>query len=527
MSNSVILGAAVGLGLMAASATTVTPLEAQTCIDVDRVALEGVTLLDQAALQAGFRDNLGCIGLEGINALLEQVTFAYIDAGYIASRAYLPEQDLSDGYLTIAVIEGQVQDVQVLENGSPAPSRETTAFPAMQGRPLELRDLEQGLAQINRLRSSEATSQLVPGRQPGDSIVAVAVSQGRPWSLGVSADNRGTPSTGEHNFGLTFGYDNLLGLNDQWTLSYQRSMEPSALAFATDTPVGNSYSLSGSIPYGYWTFGLSLSASDYLIDIPGITGPIESSGQSRTVRLSAERLLSLSEQGRWDAGVALRWSDNENQILGATIDTSSRSLTVLDAYIRHSRTLWDGRLDNTLTLRHGLGLFGAFDDSTAPAGSPTAQYTAVLLDASYQKPWQIGEQTLLLTSRLSAQYSNDNLFGSEQFSTGGFGSVRGTRISLLFGNRGVQLINTLSLPNAWELAENTTLTPYLGLDAGHVFEQSEFGISGGTITSYTIGATFSHGRFNLDATYNEIFSSSRFVTVPEDGVFTIQARMSF
>jgi len=517
----------MALGLPAAFWAMTSPVHAQTCVEVDRVELQGVTLVDQAALQSGFESGLGCIGLEGINALLEQVTLAYIDAGYVASRAYLPEQDLSDGSLTIAVIEGEVAEVQVLENGSPAPSRATTAFPGMEGRPLELRDLEQGLAQINRLQSSEATSQLVPGTEPGDSIVAVGITQARPWSLSVSADNRGTSSTGENNLGLTFGYDNLLGLNDQWTLSYQRSMEPSPLSFGTDTPVGNSYSLSGSVPYGFWTYGVSLSASDYLIDIPGITGPIESSGQSRTVRLSAERLLSLSETGRWDAGLALRWSDNENQILGATIDTSSRSLTVVDAYLRHSRGLWGGQLDTTLTLRNGVDWFGAYDDDTAPVGSPVAQYRAVLLDASFQRPWQLGDQLMVLSSRISAQYSPDNLFGSEQFSIGGFGSVRGARTSLLFSNRGAQVINTLSFPNAWDLAENTTLTPYLGLDAGHVFEQSEFGITGGTLTSYSLGTTLTHGRFSLDATYSQIISGPTGVAYPDDGIFSLQARLVF
>ena len=233
-------------------------------------------------MQSGFVDHLGCLGIEGLNTLLEQVTLAYVDAGYIAARAYLPEQDLSDGSLTIAVIEGRVSEVVLRENGDPAMSRATTAFPNTVGRPVELRRLEQGLAQINRLPSSNATSQISPGAEVGDSIIDVNVAQTRPWRANVTVDNRGASSTGENNFGLTFGYDDLLGLNDQWILSYQRSMNPSPLAFGPDTPVGNAYSLAGSLPYGFWTFGISLSASDYVIDIPGLTDPIESTGQSHT-----------------------------------------------------------------------------------------------------------------------------------------------------------------------------------------------------------------------------------------------------
>lgn len=259
----------------------VPPVAAQNCVEVHRVELSGVTRLDVATLQAGFSDHLGCMGIEELNILLEQVTLAYVEAGYIAARAYLPEQDLSDGSLTIAVIEGRVSEVVVRENGNPAPSRATTAFPGMVDRPVELRRLEQGLAQINRLPSSDATSQLSPGAEAGDSIIDVNVNQARPWRANVTMDNRGTSSTGENNFGLGFSYDDLLGVNDQWTVSYQRSMDQSPLAFGTDTPVGNAYSLAGSLPYGFWTFGISLSASDYIIDIPGISGAIESSGQSQ------------------------------------------------------------------------------------------------------------------------------------------------------------------------------------------------------------------------------------------------------
>ncbi len=512
--------AALGLALAA-------PAHGQPCVDVTQVALSGVTLISEADLQAGFAGQLGCIGIEGLNALLESVTLAYIDAGYIAARAYLPEQDLSDGTLTITVVEGQVSDILVAENGRPAPLRATTAFPGMVGRPLELRRLEQGLAQINRLPSSDATSQLAPGAEPGDSVVAVDVTQGQPWSASIAVDNRGTTSTGEFNYGQTFGYDNLFGLNDSWSFSYQRSMEPGALSFGPNSPVGNSYSVSGSLPFGFWTYGLSASASDYLIEVPGVTGPIESSGQSQSIRLSAERLLSLSEGGRWDAGVALRWTDNENQILGTTIDTSSRRLTVLDAFLRRSQPALGGQVNATLTLRQGLSLFGAFDDATAPAGSPIAQYTALLLDASYQRAWEAGDQAIVLSSRLSGQYSNDNLFGSEQFSIGGFSSVRGSRTSLLFGNRGVQLINTLSAPNALAFGDNMSVTPYVGLDAGHIYAQSRFGIGGGSLASYSVGFTLTGRHFNIDATYSEILSAPSAAQAPQDGLFTLQARLTF
>lgn len=516
----------LGLGLLSA-AFLASSVHAQTCITVDRVDLRGVTLLDQDALQAQLAKQTGCVDLGGLNGLLETVTLAYVEAGYIAARAYLPEQDLADGTLTIAVVEGKMSAINLRENGTPAPRRASTAFPGTIGSPLQLRALEQGLAQINRLRSSDAVSALEPGAEPGETVLSVDVTQGSPWSGSASMDTRGSETTGRFNLGATVTHDNLFGLNDVWTLSTQRSMEPSPLALGTDVPVGRSLSLSGSLPYGFWTFGVSASASDYVTDIAGITGPIESTGQSGSLRLSADRVLSVTQTGRWDAGVSLEIKENENQILGATIDTASRRLSVLDLWLGRSQPVLGGQGQARLTYRQGLDAFAAFDDDTAPPGSPKADYSAVLFDLSWARQWDVGARAVVLTSRISGQYSDDNLFGSEQVSIGGFGGVRGTRTGVLFGNRGAQITNTVSLPALWQDAAGWQVAPYLGLDAGYVAAEDGFGIAGGHLAAWSIGATLaSQGGFSLDTVYSEVFDASSTVDAPP-GVFSVMARIGF
>ena len=44
-----------------------------------------------------------CIGATGINALLKRITAAYVDLGYVTTRAYVPPQQSADGVLTILV----------------------------------------------------------------------------------------------------------------------------------------------------------------------------------------------------------------------------------------------------------------------------------------------------------------------------------------------------------------------------------------------------------------------------------------
>ena len=78
-----------------------------SCIDVTNIAVSGVEILELDVIDvivAPFEDQ--CLGLAEINSALEAVTFAYIDAGYVTSRAFLPEQDISDGGLDVVVVEG-------------------------------------------------------------------------------------------------------------------------------------------------------------------------------------------------------------------------------------------------------------------------------------------------------------------------------------------------------------------------------------------------------------------------------------
>jgi len=79
----------------------------ETCIDVGRISVSGANLVSETALRRTAERFEGrCLGLAELNNVLESLTYLYVGRGYIASRAYLPAQDLSDGTLDVVVIEG-------------------------------------------------------------------------------------------------------------------------------------------------------------------------------------------------------------------------------------------------------------------------------------------------------------------------------------------------------------------------------------------------------------------------------------
>jgi hemolysin activation/secretion protein len=53
------------------------------------------------------------MALAEIEAVADRVTAFYRRHGYLLARAYVPEQDVVDGVVTIAVLEGRVESVEV------------------------------------------------------------------------------------------------------------------------------------------------------------------------------------------------------------------------------------------------------------------------------------------------------------------------------------------------------------------------------------------------------------------------------
>ncbi|MEE7526200.1 ShlB/FhaC/HecB family hemolysin secretion/activation protein, partial [Enterobacter roggenkampii] len=99
------------------------------------------------------------------------------------------------------------------------------AFPGRVGGILNLRDIEQGMEQINRLRTDPVQIEILPGTQAGYSIVNLTAKPEFPLSASVSLDNSGQKSTGEDQLSGVLTANNMLGLADKWFVSGGRSSD--------------------------------------------------------------------------------------------------------------------------------------------------------------------------------------------------------------------------------------------------------------------------------------------------------------
>ena len=154
----------------------------QPCFALQHIELQGLDSfplwmpLQKLADQAQGK----CLGGKGINLLMSALQNRLVDHGYVTARVLAPPQDINSGTLKLMLVPGKVSNVRLTPD-SDRYVQLYTAMPAHAGALLDLRDIEQGLENLQRLPTVQADMQIVPGEQPGESDIDVSWKQSRHW----------------------------------------------------------------------------------------------------------------------------------------------------------------------------------------------------------------------------------------------------------------------------------------------------------------------------------------------------------
>ncbi|CAI1840856.1 ShlB/FhaC/HecB family hemolysin secretion/activation protein [Serratia quinivorans] len=452
------------------------------CFTITQIQLEGAEHLPASAQRKLTQNYLQqCLNLGQIQTLVQQISDWYIGRGYITSRAFLTEQDLSRGELRLLVLEGKLEKIQLEKQDD---RMLKMAFPGLQGKILNLRDIEQGMEQINRLRQQPVQIEILPGSQPGYSVVNLSAKPEFPLMLGLGFDNSGQKSTGTGQINGSLTGNNLLGLADQWFVAGARSSD-----FANDHNA-RSVQTGVSLPYGYWTLDYNYSYSDYLTTLNNQGFDWRSSGDSQTHRLGVSRVLFRDGEMKTGLSLGLTHRINRNYLNDTRLESSSRKLTSVTLGVSHSQKLLGGFATLNPAYSRGVPWLGAENDSGKIKEAPRAEFHKLSLSGSYYLP--LTQDWTYLTS-LYSQWSNHRLYGSERLTIGGESSVRGFKEQYLSGDKG----------GYWRNEVNRTLVtlPYLGsinalaaLDGGYLQRDKLDANASGTLWGGAVGLG-SRGRY--------------------------------
>ncbi len=476
------------------------------CREINVIIVSGAPNLSDTARKRITDDYSGrCLNVGDIEGILSEITKDYIDRGYITTRAYLPPQDLSTGRLEILVIEGVVEKIMI-EDGDANSISIGNAFPGMEGNLLNLRDLEQGIDQINRLASNNAQLDIRPGEKPGASQVVVYNQPRSRFHFNITADNQGSESTGDEQTGLTVTADNLLGFNDLLSVTHREST-PSQ----SGRKLSKSDNLYFSIPFGYSTLSLGISRSEYFspVDLPSGLQLI-SSGDSKTNNIRLDRVVYRDQSTRVLLAATLTTKDSNNFLDGQFLEVSSRKLTVLDVDGNFNTGLAGGVLSVDVGYAQGLKIAGALEDPDfLPNSSPHAQFSKFKAGFYYARPFRLFDKDFSFSSQFTAQKARDVLYGSEQMSIGGLYSVRGFVSNILSGDDGYYWRNEVSVRQSVTLGSEVISTRiYAGYDTGEVSNRAD-DIPEGRLAGMVIGVAGNWRGASLE------LSNTRPLTLPD------------
>lgn len=454
------------------------------CREINTITINGApNLADWMRVQITEKFTNRCLDVGHIESILAEITRYYIDRGFITTRAYLPPQDLTKGHLEILVIEGVVDKI-LIQDGDANSVSVANIFPGVQGGLLNLRDLEQGIDQINRLASNNAKLDIQPGAKPGESTVVVHNQPKSPFRLYVSVDNQGSESTGKHQTGATITADNRLGLNDLFIYTHRESTPGDK-----DQKYSASDSFNLSIPFGYTTLSLSTSRSRYVSEIRVPSGlELIASGDSKNDSVRVDRVMYRDQSSRAALSASVTTKEANNYLDYQLLGVSSRNLTVFDLDGNFNTGFLGGVLTLELGYARGLNAMGALNDpGYLPSDSPHAQFEKYKYGVSYMRPFRLLGRDASFTSQLSGQHACDVLYGSEQIAIGGLYSVRGFVRNTLSGDNGYYWRNEISVRQPITISgETISGRLYAGIDTGRVTNRAP-NIPEGRLTGIAVG----------------------------------------
>lgn len=388
-------------------------------------------------------------------AVRQDITRYYVSRGYINSGAVIPDQDVSEGTITLQIVEGRLTSTVVSGNVSLRDGFIINRLAGREGDTLnvnELRERFQILLQDPLIKSLNA--ELGPGVSPGEADLKITVEEDDPHHGFATINNHNAPSIGSVGGDVKLVFRSLTGLGDTLEINLDKTEGSASGSIDFALPVTSSDT--------FLRFSYDINDSE-VVELPFKAVEIES--RSKTIKISVDHPLYLTTQQRLTFGLTLEQRKAKTLLLGVPFSFSpgvidgKSTVTALRFYQG-----WVDRSRNRVvaarsTFTWGLSALGGTDN----VGAPDSDYFAWLGQLQVaQRLWESDSQ---LVFRADAQLSADQLLPIEKFSIGGANSIRGYRENQLVRDNGFVLsiegrfpVGTLAIPGLSK-----------GVDAGTIY----------------------------------------------------------
>lgn len=382
-----------------------------------------------------------------LQLLAQQVTQRLRERGYVVARAYLPPQDLSDGTLTIGLLDGRLQageariTLKADTRVAPAHLRAIAEAALPAGDPLRQHDLERAVLLMNDLPGVSARAVLERGDEVGTSKLVVTATQAPLVQWSLSADNFGSRSTGAERMTGQVRLLDPSGRGDSLTMSTTLSSGTRAVAAAYRTPLQ---------PNGLQA---TVSATHLRYEVGGALQPLALEGQASTVAAGVSYPMVRTRERNLTLQAALERKQLQDDALGTTIrERRLTNLTLGLAGDAADNWLGGGVTSGSANLTSGaVNLGGHAPNKLADANSARTHGSFDKFTFNVNRFQNLGiSEDWIAFLGLSGQLTADNLDSAEKFILGGPNGVRAYPVGEAAGDMGLlatlELRRKLSLP---------------------------------------------------------------------------------
>lgn len=435
-------------------------------LTIRAVSIDGVTAYKQDDLLPYYQGVIGkTVSLKSIYDIALEIDKRYKQDGYILSRAFVPPQDVTEGYITIRVKEVRIGTISRAGNAPESEIVENIVRKIQSSGPLNIHEMESKMLLLNDLPGVKATAVLKPASRPsqaenGAVDLEIAFEEKLYENNTLAFNNHGSRYLGPWQGSA------LAGMNHNFLLPHQQTEVGGNVSADTDELKYGYFN--HVIPLNEWGTRLSLGGS-YTRTQPGYRlEPLEIEGNSYGVSMSVSHPLIRSRQENLNISAGLDYSHSETDILATQL--FSDDLRVMRLALDYdSFDSWMGSNHINFEISRGLGVFGASEKGDSDLSRAEGDPEFIKARLTLERLQRLGSSWSLY-GLANFQLSADPLLSSEEFGFGGQRIGRAYDASEITGDHGAGALLELQyggLAPRWDMR----FQPYAFYDIGKVWNK--------------------------------------------------------
>lgn len=358
------------------------------------------------------------ITLGMIETVANTITRYYRERGFILAKAYIPQQHVRDGVVTLTLLLGELGEVEVQNNNRYSTKTIQRTFKSLLAEPVTNDRIEEKLFLTNDLPGLSAQGYFEPGAQVGDTKLNVNVTSERWYDANIRVDNHGSDRSGEYRLYTDFLLHNPLGIGDQLHIGLLGSFAPENSTY-------------GSIRYNTIVvdprikFSVGASTNDFVLGSGNSEtqgAGLEISGKSSVIEASLKYQLKRSRVKNYAVGLAGSQIESE-------INLGEVNSDFLDDEVRNIELFYEFDVLNERSRLLHQGNVAVLSSDFVKGAEEEQDESPVIFSFDYSMltfmkvPFTTAESRVVL--RASGQYAGVPLASVNQYSLAGPTRARG------------------------------------------------------------------------------------------------------